>query len=358
MSMRLLSGVVFSLFLAAGVLAAPGAEREPVVISRWTSHGPGAGGLSGLVADGQRPGAVYAATFDGRARVFASSDAGKSWTEVTDRPMLDPIPGPGLFADPQRAGVVYSRRGICYGSLCYCCVGELRRTLNAGETWEDLPGVLAAVSSVTVDPFVSETLYGLFSDYRELPSMSAIPFASRSEDGGVTWHPMPGLAKTTTGIVPDPSTPSRLYASDSVVGVLVSLDSGRTWAASNTGLDGSGIRELAAAEKAGVVYAAAEPGVFRSVDGGATWSSRDPEFSPLQLLVDPRTADTVYARTETGVFRSTDGGLHWVSLSDGLGDVSVGSLAIDSAGAFLYAGVGEEVFTLRLRPTARVPPPR
>ena len=142
--------------------AAHAVERELVVLSGWTSHGPGAGGVTGLAADGQRPGVVYAASSDSdsRVRLFVSSDAGKSWTEVTDRPMLDPIQGPGLVADPQRAGVVYSRRGICYGSLCYCCVGELRRTLDAGATWEDLPGLPASVSSVAVDPFDSELSTG------------------------------------------------------------------------------------------------------------------------------------------------------------------------------------------------------
>ena len=127
---------------------------------------------------------------------------------------------------------------------------------------------------------------------------------------------------------------------------------------SNTGLGGVGIRRLEAAHVPGVVYAVAESGVYRSLDGGANWSSRDPAFSPEQLLVDPRSSDTVYARTLTGVFRSTDGGLHWVSLSDGLGDVFIGSMAIDAAGGYLYAGIGEEVFTLRLRPAARVPFPR
>ena len=138
----------------------------------------------------------------------------------------------------------------------------------------------------------------------------------------------------------------------------MSLDSGRTWTVSSAGLDGKGIRRLAAAREPGVVYAVAESGVFRSLDGGATWSSRDQAFSPEQLLVDPRSADTVYAGTLTGVLRSTDGGLHWVSLSEGLGAVLIGSLALAAAGGYLYARIGEEVFTLRLRPPARVPFPR
>ena len=115
-----------------------------------------------------------------------------------------------------------------------------------------------------------------------------------AKTGDYAWEPMPGLAKTTTGIVPDPTTPSKLYASDSEAGVLVSLDSGRTWTVSNTGLDGRGILRLAAAREQGVAYAVAESGVFRSLDGGATWSSeiRSTRRSSSSLIRDPPTRFT------------------------------------------------------------------
>ena len=58
-------------------------------------------------------------------------------------------------------------------------------------------------------------------------------------------------------------------------------------------------------------------GIFKSTDGGATWtlltSTANGNFRAVnRLVVSPTEANTLVAATTTGVFRSTDGGATWV----------------------------------------------
>src|SRR5438094_875201 len=60
-------------------------------------------------------------------------------------------------------------------------------------------------------------------------------------------------------------------------------------------------------------------GVFKSTDGGATWSASGlTDASVLALALDPQTPTTLYAGTYGGgVFKSTDGGTTWSAMNAG-----------------------------------------
>lgn len=70
----------------------------------------------------------------------------------------------------------------------------------------------------------------------------------------------------------------------------------------------------------GTLYLAAGNGVFRSLDGGASWRIttgwRITEV--LDVVVDPFDATTIYAATSYGVWRSPDRGDTWAKASDGI----------------------------------------
>jgi uncharacterized protein (TIGR03437 family) len=64
------------------------------------------------------------------------------------------------------------------------------------------------------------------------------------------------------------------------------------------------------------------------------------------LAIDPRDKNTVYAgAAEGGIWKSTDGGTTWTPLTDDQQSLAIGSLAIDPANPdTIYAGTGEENF--------------
>src|SRR6058998_2948749 len=67
------------------------------------------------------------------------------------------------------------------------------------------------------------------------------------------------------------------------------------------------------------VYVANSAGIFKTTDGGASWSSINPGVYPQVLVLDPRDSQTVFAGTASGILKSVDGGTNWHSANSGLG---------------------------------------
>ncbi len=84
-------------------------------------------------------------------------------------------------------------------------------------------------------------------------------------------------------------------------------------------------------------------GVYKSTDGGMSWSSNGPDSTGvIALAVDRASPSTIYAVTQrqyaTVLFKSTDGGGSWMATGSGLPSVPVTSLAIDPQNSqILYA---------------------
>ncbi len=91
-------------------------------------------------------------------------------------------------------------------------------------------------------------------------------------------------------------------------------------------------------------------GVYKSTDGGKTWTNvglrETRQIS--RIVVDPKNADVVYVgalghaygpNPERGVYKSTDGGKTWSHVLDQGPDIGVGDLAIAAGNpATLFAG--------------------
>ena len=116
------------------------------------------------------------------------------------------------------------------------------------------------------------------------------------------------------------------------------------------GPEGGGtVESLAVARRdADIAYAGVRSvGLFRSLDSGSTWeevlSHRD--FRTVALA--PNDPDTVYAGTGSGIFKSTDGGASWSPSNDGIPEPLrlITALAIDPVDtSTLYAGTGGGLF--------------
>jgi photosystem II stability/assembly factor-like uncharacterized protein len=114
-----------------------------------------------------------------------------------------------------------------------------------------------------------------------------------------------------------------------------------------------------------VLYAATEGnygsprgfrGLFKSTDGGATWSAIDNGLADLRdlgsnmtaIVIDSSSSNVLYAGfSGGGVFKSSDGGANWSRFNDGLANLDVRSLIIaPGAGHTLYAGTSGGVFRI------------
>jgi photosystem II stability/assembly factor-like uncharacterized protein len=149
----------------------------------------------------------------------------------------------------------------------------------------------------------------------------------------------------------DPATPRTLYVGTmNDAAVFKSTDGGSTWSMANTGLARRNTRVTALAidpTTPRTLYAATDAAigtVFRSSDGGSTWSTLGiglPDNASVHALaIDPTTPRTLYAGTRyRGVFKSTVSGSTWSAANTFLSNASVHALAIDpTTPRTLYAG--------------------
>lgn len=174
-------------------------------------------------------------------------------------------------------------------------------------------------------------------------------------DSGQTWECISDGFLTTAAIgalVVSPSDPNVIYAATGEGalrgnishgdGIYKSTDGGRTWA--NTGLaDTRHINDMVIhPDDPNVVYVAAvghawgpneERGVFRTLDGGATWTKvlfKNDTTGAGHIALDPTNPRIVYASLwngrrgphflssggpDCGLYRSTDGGSTWAEIS-------------------------------------------
>ena len=94
-----------------------------------------------------------------------------------------------------------------------------------------------------------------------------------------------------------------------------------------------------------------EAGVLKTADGGATWSAANAGLKGLDvhgLAIDPNAQDKLHAAVReigAGLYRTTDGGRKWVRVDDGpAGETKVlASVNIPTGmgGIFLYAGTAD-----------------
>src|SRR6266540_1768020 len=124
----------------------------------------------------------------------------------------------------------------------------------------------------------------------------------------------------------DPASPAIVYAALDGAGVYRSTDGGNTW--SPAGLDALSVRSIEVDPyDSSILYAAANGQIYRSVNAASSWEAvtatvlasanvQTVTFNPPDLTQTPPPArtDTIYAAALGGLYRSADGGTSWVML--------------------------------------------
>lgn len=148
--------------------------------------------------------------------------------------------------------------------------------------------------------------------------------------GGTEWislGPTNGAGRMTA-IVPVPGAPGTAYAGGAGGGVWKTADGGATWTSLTDGIHDLAVGAIALApSSSNVVYVGTGEGgvgssfipgigLLKSLDGGATWTLPDRVLASsfYRILVHPANANELVAGTSGGAFRSTDGGATWTNV--------------------------------------------
>ena len=188
----------------------------------------------------------------------------------------------------------------------------------------------------------------------------------KTVNNGVTWKPVfeHESAFAIGDVAVAPSNPDIVWVGTGEVqprfagyayagtGVFKSVNGGNSW--TQMGLGGTDHigKVLIHPTKPNIVYVAAmgrqwthnpERGVFRTRDGGAHWERVlfvDDSTGVIDLVMDPRDANTLYAWAwqieegkRGGLFKSSDGGSHWRRITAGLPNGVQGRANLDVAPA-------------------------
>lgn len=165
-----------------------------------------------------------------------------------------------------------------------------------------------------------------------------------STDGGAHWRRLVRIGDTdglvVDHIVVDAADPARLYAAAWRAdrpdgGLWMSRDQGHHWAEVKAMQGQSIFSFVQAPSDPAIFYAGTLEGVFRSADGGQTWTQISTpgshEIHEVEsLAVDPNDPDVIYAGTWHLPWKTMDGGKHWQSIKRGvIDDSDVFSIIVD-----------------------------
>jgi photosystem II stability/assembly factor-like uncharacterized protein len=292
---------------------------------RWRNIGPFIGGKVDAVSGvNGRPAIAYVGTDNGG--VWKSENAGTTWFPVTDA--VPAVRGITALAVAQsQPSVLYAGTGSVFGSDYGSGVW---RSTDAGAHWQSAGLKNAgAIAWLLVDPhdphLVLAATRGI--DHRKGGARGVF----RSTDGGRTWslvldtQPESGatymswasddprviFATVAQTYVAPGASRLMLFRHPGPTSLYKSSDEGLTWTKWQGRDQPKLIGETAVAvgTHSGRVYLLNRTGLYRSDDGGASWSLTTKEIytSSKQVLVDPHDPNVVYTMG-TCVYRSTDGG--------------------------------------------------
>ena len=326
--------------LAATIIASaqPPTSFDPGLLSqfKWRNIGPFRGGRTKAV-DGipSLPHVFYIGAVNGG--VWKTTDAGRTWQPIFDD---QPTGSIGAIAiAPSDPNVIYVGSGEGMQRPDLSTGDGIYKSTDAGRSWTHL-GLRDGqqIPQIVVDPGNANRLFVAVLGHPYGPNPERGVF--RSTDGGRTFERVLYRDEDTGAVdlALDPVDPNVVYATlwqsrqgpwengawtGAGSGLFKSVDGGTTWReltqglptfASGLGRIGITVAPSLRTRLFAVVDAGAQAGIYRSDNGGETWSrvNADPRLvarpnDAADLRVHPSNPDVVYVPTIVA-WKSTDGG--------------------------------------------------
>jgi photosystem II stability/assembly factor-like uncharacterized protein len=314
---------------------------------QWRSIGPFRGGRVTAVAGVPSQPYVYYMGATGGG-VWKTEDGGMTW-----RPVMDEYLGAGsvggIAVAPSDPNVVYVGTGeTCIRGNTSPGDGMYRST-DAGKTWMRI-GLEdgGQIGEVRVHPTDPDVVYAAVLGHAFGPNQTRGVY--RSQDGGATWERVLYRDENSGAIdiALDPNNPRIIYAAlwqarrmpwgmesgGPGSGLFKSTDGGDTWSEINRdqGLPEGTLGKIGVtvspvnSDRVWAIVEAEEGGVFRSDDAGATWrrvnddrNLRQRAWYYTHIYADPQNENAVYV-LNVGFWKSTDGGANFESMRTPHGD--------------------------------------
>src|SRR5579862_5331093 len=256
---------------------------------------------------------------------------------------------------PYRGGRALAGSGIPGNASTFyfgAVAGGVWKTTNGGETWSSLTDStpISSVGALALAPSNPDVIYVGTGEAAPRGDITYGDGVYKSVDGGRTWSHV-GLNDTRQigALIVDPKNPDvvlvaalgHAFGPNSERGVYRTTDGGKSWTrvlyrdeqtgAIDVTFDPNDSRTVYAtlwqARRLPWNFSSGGPGsgLYRSTDGGVTWTRLSGNGLPTGILgrihvsVSPADSRRVYAMIEAeqgGLYRSDDGGAHWQRVND------------------------------------------
>ena len=352
---RTRSLALLSLMIAAAATLTPAAQQQPpsspsaadrplTSFLRWRSLGPDRGGRSIAVSGVKgRPREAYFGAVGGG--LWKTTDGGENWMPVTDGQITSSSVG-AVAVSESNPDIVFIGMGES------CIRGNIMpgdgvyKSSDAGKTWTHVGfSESQAISKIRIHPTDPNIVF--VASFGKYGAASPERGVFKSTDGGKTWKKTL-FRDEKTGAVDisiDRRHPDVMYAAlweayrveyqmssgGPGSGLFKSVDGGDTWTeiTRNKGLPSGVVGRIGVSVSGGDsnrVYALVENqngGLFVSDDAGTSWALvndnrniRQRAFYYTHVIADPVVKDTVYLLNVSG-YRSTDGGKTLTNVGQG-----------------------------------------
>ncbi len=247
-------------------------------------------------------------------RVYKTTDGGGSWQLSSSGTTVNNCNGVhGVVVDPTDADHLLA------GTIVAGCDGGVFESIDGGDTWTNIAGSNMPGSGVgndawpiVIDPSVPTRVY------------CGSPHNSfyRSIDGGNSWINDPPVSgdHSTYALTVNPLATNEVFCRE-VGGTWQSSDYGDTWVRRTQWFNDRAFTVMRfAPSNPQIAYALVGDEIWRSSNNGNDWTQVQSLIGgPRCLEVDPADPDTIYVGTAgLGMFKSTDGGATFSEINNGL----------------------------------------
>jgi photosystem II stability/assembly factor-like uncharacterized protein len=302
----------------------------------WRNIGPNRGGRSlGIAGSPSRKLEYYFGAVGGG--LWKTADGGFSWKPVTDGQIRSSSVG-AVAVSESNPDIVYIGTGetelrgnIMQGDGVY-------KSADSGKTWKNI-GLknTQAISRIRIHPKNPDIVYVSALGHPYGPNAERGIF--KTTDGGGTWKKILYKGDRAGGedLLIDPRDPDIIYATiwqvartpykmwggGGASGLFKSVDGGETWTelTNKPGMPAGPVGKIGVAvspadsKRVWAIVEAKDGGLYRSDDGGMTWKMvnnerkiRQRAFYYSRIVADPQNRDVIYA-LNVNFYKSSDGGI-------------------------------------------------
>lgn len=184
--------------------------------------------------------------------------------------------------------------------------GGMMQSSDGGKSWSSVASLQQDAMSIAIPRSDANLVF-----------VAGHNVLSTSNDGGKTWDALTTNLPGTDihAFVVNPMNAREFYAYVAGFGLFKSVNGGAIWTSLNRTVPPSTSSIVLGSHMPQTMFLGSGQGLFKSSDGGAIWTRVSTPAFQAAIALAVNDQDELFAATERGVFKSSDNGAAWTRLN-------------------------------------------